>query len=222
MKILLIDNYDSFVYNLYHAIAGIDDTSVTVLRNDDDTLLTRVASKEFDAVIIGPGPGSPDDQNYFGQCLKILQIYGNKGLPIFGVCLGFQGIAYAFGATLRRASRPTHGKLSSLVIHRPSRIFTDIPDNSIVMRYHSLMIDMNQQLPEVLRITAEVDSSEQSVAINGREIMAIEHTTLPIYGVQFHPESYASDKGRQMVRNFIEVAKNSDYCRGGHKEVINE
>ncbi len=211
MKVLLIDNYDSFTYNLYHVIAAIDGSSVTVLRNDDRALLSRIATEEFDAVVIGPGPGSPDDRKYFGQCLEIIQEYGGKGLPILGVCLGFQGIAHAFGAKLKRARQPMHGKTSPLNIHDESAILNGIHTDSEVMRYHSIMIDTDYPMPREIRVTAEVVSKEETVRVNGREVMAIAHHKLPIYGVQFHPESYYTPSGKTVIGNFISIARATNY-----------
>jgi anthranilate synthase component 2 len=203
-RILLVDNYDSFVYNLKALCESFEGISMTVMRNDDPFIELLIQDR-FDGLIISPGPGSPDDVHYFGQCMRaIREVAPVKRLPIFGVCLGFQGIAHAFGCTLRRAPMPMHGKVSELKVIESGIILRDIPDGARVMRYHSLMIDMEKPFSGELKITAEVASGEKSLIKNGREIMAIEHVSLPIYGVQFHPESFATESGRKMVENFFE------------------
>ena len=202
IELLLIDNYDSFTYNLYHLLSEIEGVSLTVRRNDDD-YLPELDAGTYDAVIIGPGPGSPTDESYFGDCLKVIKHYGTNGLPILGVCLGFQGIAHAFGASLKRANLPMHGKLSELNILKDDTLFAGISGVPEVMRYHSLMIDPGQHIPKELVITAEVNKEASSVQSNGREIMALEHQIYPIYGVQFHPESFGTDTGLQIVKNFL-------------------
>lgn len=203
-KILLIDNYDSFVFNLKALCESLEGVSITVMRNDDP-FIELLGQNRFDGLIISPGPGSPDDEHYFGQCMRAIKEVGpSRRLPIFGVCLGFQGIAHAFGCTLRRAPLPMHGKVSALKIIEPGVILRDIADGSRVMRYHSLMIDMRKPFSDELKITAEVAQGERSIIKNGREIMAIEHVKLPIYGVQYHPESFATESGREMIENFVE------------------
>ena len=201
MKVLLIDNYDSFTYNLLHLLveAGAD---VDVVRNDQN-FLPELARGAYDRVVIGPGPGSPDDHHYFGNCLEVITKYGTKGVPILGVCLGYQGIAVAFGATLKRAVIPMHGKGSSISIVSNSRLMKGIENGEEVMRYHSLMIDADTFPHEHLVITSEVAHDEASVKINGREIMSIEHVRHPIYGVQFHPESFQTASGRKIIENFL-------------------
>jgi anthranilate synthase component 2 len=204
-KLLLIDNYDSFTYNLYHLFAQIEGVSITIKRNDEN-FLPSLNDGLYDGVIIGPGPGSPMDENYFGGCLKVILEYGTKGLPILGVCLGFQGIACAFGASLKRSNLPMHGKRSEMKIFKADTILAGLEDDLPVMRYHSLMIDPDKQFPPDLLVTAEVKETAPSVRTNGREIMAIEHRSHPIYGVQFHPESFATEAGSTMARNFLTLA----------------
>ncbi len=201
-KILLIDNYDSFTYNLSDLLIQAG-ANVTVRRNDED-FIEAVAAGEFDAVVIGPGPGNPSDGSYFGKNNQIITQFGGKGLPILGVCLGFQGIAVAFGAKLKKANSPMHGKTSFLEITSHDDLFSDVPNGVEVMRYHSLMIDTDSDLPQELSISAEVKNTADSVKSNGREIMAIRHKNLPIFGVQFHPESFATEAGKQMIKNFLE------------------
>lgn len=203
-KLLLIDNYDSFTFNLFHLFAQIKGVTLTVKRNDED-FLPELDRHLYDGVIIGPGPGSPMDEHYFGKCLTVIREFGSKGLPILGVCLGFQGIAFAFGASLKQANLPMHGKLSTLHISHPNTILANVADDIQVMRYHSLMVDTNQSFPSELMVTAEVHEAARSVQENGREIMAIEHQLYPIYGVQFHPESFATEAGNTMANNFIDA-----------------
>lgn len=201
INLLLIDNYDSFTYNLYDLFSSFEEVSLSVKRNDED--LSELDQGKYDAVIIGSGPGSPINQAYFGKCLHVIQEYGTKGLPIFGVCLGFQGIAYAFGASLKRCKMPKHGKLSPLTITKHDTLFKGVTESPKVMCYHSLMIDPDAPLPDDLIFTAMTEESEESTRINGREWMALEHVKYPIYGVQFHPESYATEAGRLIVENFF-------------------
>lgn len=206
MQILLIDNYDSFTHNLFHLMALVKGVEVIVRRNDED-LLTAVKEGAFDAIVIGPGPGSPDDDHYFGQCRQVILECSNRGIPLLGICLGFQGIAHVFGASLRRAVVPVHGKMSELEILKSDTLFSGVANGVEVMRYHSLMLDTRKWLGKDLVVTAEVAAHESSVAQNGREIMAIEHADLPIYGVQFHPESFATESGLVMIENFVSIAR---------------
>lgn len=206
MKILLIDNYDSFTYNLLHLFTQIDGVEVEIVRNDED-FLSRLAESEFDGVIISPGPGDPTDRHYFGNNMKVIEDYGLKGLPVLGVCLGFQGIAAYFGASLKKAHIPMHGKTSKLKILKNDSLLSGLTDGVEVMRYHSLMIDTDKPLPDELVFTAEVDRSQESVKSNGIEMMALRHQALPLYGVQFHPESFASEMGDTLANNFIDIIK---------------
>lgn len=204
MKLLLIDNYDSFTYNLLHLFSQINDAEVVVARNDM-VKLNDIKNKKYDGVIIGPGPGSPANGEYFGNNMKIIKVYGGQGLPILGVCLGFQGIALAYGGSLKQAKLPQHGKTSKITIHDDGDLLKNIPQQTEVMRYHSLMIDCKKPFPGDLLITAEVDEKTDTVIANGREIMAIKHKSLPIYGVQFHPESFATELGDRIAKNFVDI-----------------
>ncbi len=206
MKILIIDNCDSFTYNLLHLFAQIDGVEVEVVRNDED-FLSKLASGNFDGVIISPGPGDPTNEHYFGKNMEVIKDYGLKGLPILGVCLGFQGIAVYFGASLKKAKAPMHGKTSKLEIIENDQLLQGLDNGTEVMRYHSLMIDTDKDLPEEIIFTAETDKSEQSVKQNGREIMALRHRSLPLYGVQFHPESFASEMGDKLANNFVNIIR---------------
>lgn len=206
MKILLVDNYDSFTFNLLHLFSQIKDVDVIVMRNDED-FIQCIKKDNFDGVIISPGPGNPNDKSYFGDNMKLIEQHGLRGLPILGVCLGFQGIACFFGAQLKKAVKPMHGKTSKLNITKNDKLLNNLPNDIDVMRYHSLMIDTGQKLPQELVITAETNSEEDSVAQNGRELMAFHHKTLPIYGVQFHPESFATQLGSTIANNFVNIIK---------------
>jgi len=201
-KLLLVDNYDSFVFNLKHLFESLPNVHMTVVRNDVD-FLSDLRQQKYDGLIIGPGPGSPDDINYFGGCMQAIKEFGSKGFPIFGVCLGFQGIAIAYGCTLKRATLPMHGKISSLHLVEPSALLDDGYEGTEVMRYHSLMIDMKRPFSAELKITAEVADGEHSCVANGREVMGIEHITLPLFGVQFHPESFGTPKGKELAESFV-------------------
>lgn len=190
--ILLIDNYDSFSYNLYQFIGEIDD-NIKVIRNDELTV------KEIDAlkpscIILSPGPGKPSDA---GVIIDVVKELGDK-YPILGVCLGHQAICEAFGATVTYASRLMHGKQSEVTFDKNSNLFKGVPEKALVARYHSLAADP-ATIPAELKITAETDQ---------KEIMAVEHVKYPIYGVQFHPESIMTPDGKTMLKNFIKnIAK---------------
>lgn len=206
INLLLIDNYDSFTYNLEHLFGALEDVSLKVVRNDDD-FIVDLEKGGFDAVIISPGPGSPLDEEYFGKNMEVIRRFGTQGLPILGICLGFQGIAAAFGAQLKEAHVPQHGKTSKLKIIKPSRLLTKVADDIDVMRYHSLMLDMDKPFPKDLEIFAETAPDSLTVKQNGREIMGLNHAIYPIYGLQFHPESYATELGKTMAGNFIDIIK---------------
>lgn len=206
MKLLLIDNYDSFTYNLLHLFAQNKDVEVNVVRNDA-VPLNDLKNQKYAGVIIGAGPGDPSDLEYFGESMKVIKDFGGQGLPMLGICLGFQGIAIAYGAVLKQAKLPQHGKTSRLHIHDESDLFAGMPQSIEVMRYNSLMIDTDGNMPPELIITAEVDERAKTVETNGREIMAFRHNSLPIYGVQFHPESFATELGDKIASNFINIVK---------------
>lgn len=204
MKILLVDNYDSFTYNLQHLFMQIKDIDVIVVRNDENFL--EIAG-QVDGVIISPGPGDPNDHKYFGNNNKLIAEYGTKGLPILGVCLGFQGIACHFGAKLKRAKTPMHGKTSRISLLQKDELLSGIENGDEVMRYHSLMIDTDYDQPTDLIYTAEIERNSESTSQNGREIMALKHINLPLYGVQFHPESFATNSGSLIANNFVQIIR---------------
>ncbi len=207
-RILLIDNYDSFTFNLQHLIQIHSDVMLTVRRNDQD-FLSELEQGVYAGVVIGPGPGSPEDRHYFGHNQEVILRFGTHGLPILGVCLGFQGIYHSFGGRLRIAALPMHGKVSQLNIREPGVLFQDVPSGARVMRYHSIMADFTESAPDCLYPTAFTcsDSKEDSVTQNGVELMALEHRDYPIFGVQFHPESFATEYGGRMIRNFLHTCQ---------------
>lgn len=192
MKILIIDNYDSFTYNLYQLVGSLVENdlnnSVIVKRNDMITL-EEIKTLNFDKIIISPGPGSPDDPKYFGECRNV--ILQCKEIPILGVCLGMQGIADCFGGQIIKAKKPMHGKISH-INHNGKGIFSDIPQDISVMRYHSLIVN-KETLPNCFEVTAQ----------SGDEIMGLRHKARSLEGVQFHPESYATEYGEKMLSNFL-------------------
>lgn len=191
MKTLLLDNYDSFSYNLVQFIGEIDHLPV-VHRNDEITL-GEIEALAPDRIVISPGPGNPEDPAYFGVCRETIQKLGPK-IPILGVCLGHQGIVAAFGGRVVRAKQAMHGK-TSWVHHDGDRIFSQIPRAFEAMRYHSLIAEA-ESLPSCFRITAKTWDET---------IMGVRHQTHPIHGVQFHPESVGTGVGMQILRNFIEL-----------------
>ncbi|MEA2065161.1 MAG: aminodeoxychorismate/anthranilate synthase component II [Patescibacteria group bacterium] len=196
MKILIIDNYDSFTFNLYQYIGEVlksrgGQFELIVKRNNKITI-AEIKKTCFDKIIISPGPGSPDDLAYFGICAQVIKDVG-KIVPILGVCLGMQGIAYCFGGKIIRAKIPMHGK-TSLVRHNNKDLFDGLPQDLEVMRYHSLIVD-SKFIPNCLEITA--------FARDSGEIMGLRHKKYPIKGVQFHPESFATEGGKEMLKNFL-------------------
>lgn len=212
MKVLIIDNYDSFTYNLYQYVgeilSGLPDPlafSVTVKRNNEITL-QQVVEMAPDRIIISPGPGSPSDRSYFGVCGDVILELG-KRTPTLGVCLGMQGIAHYFGGRVVRAPLPMHGK-TSVICHDARGVYQELPQFLDVMRYHSLMVE-RETLPECLEISAVVYEGDPSRATfedalgAGGEIMAIRHKQYPIEGIQYHPESFASEGGKCVLKNFL-------------------
>ncbi len=194
MKVLLIDNYDSFTYNLYQYVAELlEGRSYTldVFRNDEISL-SQIVKKKYDRILISPGPGHPQDPEYFGVCSDVLA-YVSKEVPTLGVCLGMQGIATVYGGKVIRAKVPMHGK-TSIIEHNQKGIFRYLPNRLSVMRYHSLVVD-KKTLPKCLEITA--------ISLDTKEIMGLRHKEYPIVGIQFHPESFATDGGMQIIENFL-------------------
>ena len=186
---VLIDNYDSFTYNLYHFLGELG-AAVDVRRNDQVTV-AEVMALHPQGIILSPGPCDPDRA---GICLALIEAAAGK-LPILGVCLGHQAIGQAFGGKVIRGPVPMHGKLTA-VQHRGEGIFQDIPSPFMATRYHSLVVERGS-LPDCFAVTAETE--------NGL-IMGLAHRELPIHGVQFHPESIASEHGHRLLGNFLRLA----------------
>lgn len=184
--ILMIDNYDSFVYNLYQYI-GIFDSDIRVIRNDKLTLedIHRMAPER---IVLSPGPKAPKDA---GICLDVVKEFQDK-IPILGICLGHQTIGQALGATVSYAKELYHGK-QSLIYHKGNSIFTDIDSPIKAARYHSLSV-LKEGLPDCLEVLAETDDGE---------IMAMRHREYPVVGMQFHPESIYTQHGKRMIENFL-------------------
>jgi para-aminobenzoate synthetase len=186
MRTLLIDNYDSFTYNLYQLVADVTGVEPVVVRNDEQW--ATIALDDIDAIVISPGPGRPDRQQDFGVSAAAIR---DGGLPVLGVCLGHQGIAHLFGGRVERAAEPVHGRIAQ-IRHDGTGILAGLPSPFAAVRYHSLAA---LDLPPSLVVTAS-DAS-------GDVVMGIRHVDLPLEGVQFHPESILSEHGAAMVANFL-------------------
>ena len=190
MRVLLIDNYDSFTWNLVHLIGGLG-AEVDVWRNDALTVDEALAG-DHDAIVLSPGPCTPNEA---GICLNLIR-EGAGRKPIFGVCLGLQAMGQAFGGQVVRAPLPMHGKVSP-IRHRSRGLFRGINGPLQATRYHSLVVE-RASCPDVFEIEAESDDGL---------IMALSHRELPVHGVQFHPESIASEHGATILRNFLDLAE---------------
>ena len=189
--ILLIDNYDSFSYNLYQRVGSVESV-IKVIRNDEYTI-EEIEKIEPDALIISPGPGRPEDA---GVCIDAIKYFAGK-MPILGVCLGHQAICEAFGGRVTYAKELMHGKQSKVYQGGSGRLFKGMGPEFKAARYHSLSAAA-EALPEVLMVTAEAEDGE---------IMAVEHREYPVFGVQFHPESVMTPEGRKMIENFMEAVR---------------
>ena len=189
--LVLIDNYDSFTYNLVHYFEEIGQ-KVKVFRNDE-VQTKEVLDINPDYLVISPGPSTPKNS---GICIDLIKENSKKNnpKPLLGVCLGHQAIAEAFGANVIQSGKPIHGKVSK-ISHYKSKLFKNIKNPFNATRYHSLIVE-NKTLPKILEITAITDD---------KVIMAIQHKKLPIFGVQFHPESIATDFGHQLLKNFLSL-----------------
>ena len=185
--ILLIDNYDSFSYNLYQYLGELVQ-EIKVIRNDAMTV-PEIAAMQPERIILSPGPGRPEDA---GIIIEAVQELGAK-IPMLGVCLGHQAICAAFGAKIVHAKQLMHGKQSEAAVSRECPLFAGLPETVKVARYHSLAAE-ESTVPECLRITARTADGE---------VMAVQHRTYPIFGVQFHPESILTPDGKQMLKNFL-------------------
>ena len=194
--IVLIDNYDSFSYNLYQLIGSVE-PDVKVVRNDAYTV-EEIEAMKPEAIILSPGPGKPSDA---GICIEAIRYFAGK-VPVFGVCLGHQAICEAFGGTVSYAKELMHGKQKEIHQIGENQLFQGLPEIFPAARYHSLAA-LKEKLPEELKVTAESEDGE---------VMAVEHTKYPIYGVQFHPESVMTPNGKIMIENFMDVV------RGGREQ----
>ena len=194
MKILVIDNYDSFVYNIAQILGELG-AEPTVIRNDMTSLVDIRKMNPY-AIVISPGPGHPADRKYFGVCTDVITEIGPT-TPILGVCLGHQGIAHAFGGKVINAGKVRHGKTSPIK-YSSDRIFENVSNPFKATRYHSLVAD-RKTFPSSLEVTAE--------ALDDGEIMGLRHRKYLIEGVQFHPETVLTKDGRVILRNFISLVK---------------
>lgn len=185
--ILLIDNYDSFSYNLYQLIGEIE-PDIKVIRNDEMTV-QEIKDLKPNRIILSPGPGRPENAGVIIDVIKAL----GKDIPILGVCLGHQAICAAFGANITYAKELMHGKQSEVKFDTNCPLFKNCPETALVARYHSLTADP-ETIPDEMKITAETADGT---------VMAVQHKTYPIYGVQYHPESIMTPDGKQMLYNFI-------------------
>ncbi|PWU82025.1 MAG: aminodeoxychorismate/anthranilate synthase component II [Candidatus Nitrosopolaris wilkensis] len=193
MRVLVVDNYDSFVYNIAQRLGELK-TEPTVIRNEKVTV-NSVKIMDPDAIVISPGPGHPADRRYFGECTDIIAELGPQ-IPILGVCLGHQGIVHAFGGKVVNARKVRHGK-TSIIRYNSGRLFDQVSNPFKATRYHSLVAD--KKIPPCLEVTA--------TALDDGEIMAIRHRQYLIEGVQFHPESVLTEQGPKILLNFISMVK---------------
>ena len=191
-RILVIDNYDSFVFNLVQYLQQLG-AECTVVRNDE---VEASEASRYDGVLISPGPGTPDKA---GVSIAMINYCAEHSIPLFGVCLGHQAIGEAFGATVSRAPELLHGKTSQ-VIHNGSGVLANLPSPFTATRYHSLAVERDT-VPAVLEITGSTDSGV---------VMSMRHTSLPIEGVQFHPESVLTEHGHQMLANWLVTCGDTD------------
>jgi len=189
MKTVILDNYDSFTFNLYQYVGELDERPL-VFRNDEITF-DELASLDPERIIISPGPGRPDDPQYFGICGEVILELGVR-VPLLGICLGHQGIIHAFGGRVVRAREVMHGK-TSFIFHEGRGVFRDVPMPFEAMRYHSLVGEATT-LPECLELTAKTTDGV---------IMGVRHRMYPIEGIQFHPESVGTAAGKQLLKNFL-------------------
>ncbi|WP_169392826.1 MULTISPECIES: aminodeoxychorismate/anthranilate synthase component II [Psychrobacter] len=212
MNVLIIDNYDSFTFNLYQYVGEIlqylehGSTNKVVVKRNDEISLAEIQAMNVDRIIISPGPGAPDDPAYFGICSKVIDVLG-KTTPILGVCLGMQGIAHVFGGKVVRATVPMHGKVFA-IRHDGMGVYQGLPQGIEIMRYHSLMVE-GKTLPDCFDVTSVIQNeghaslSLAQCALAGDEIMGICHKNYPVQGVQFHPESFATEGAKNLLTNFL-------------------
>jgi anthranilate synthase component 2 len=187
--IILIDNYDSFTYNLYHFLGDIG--AETVVHRNDKISVGQVISARPEAIVISPGPATPNEA---GICLELIE-KASETIPVFGVCLGLQSMGQCFGGKVIRAPAQMHGKTSK-IHHTGKGVFKGLPQDFTATRYHSLIVE-RESLPDCFEITAEADGL----------IMGLQHKTRNVHGVQFHPESIASEHGHLILKNFLDLAR---------------
>jgi len=194
MAVVIIDNYDSFTYNLYQLVQGLTDQAVQVYRNDAIDI-ERLLALSPARVILSPGPGHPGNERDFGVCRSVILDQERLGCPVLGVCLGHQGIVHHLGGRVVGAPEIVHGKASEVEVTAPSLLLDGLPERFPAMRYHSLVAS-EEHFPSELKVTAR----------EGRQglVMAIEHRSRPLFGVQFHPESIGTPHGTTIMRNFLE------------------
>lgn len=199
MKTLILDNYDSFTYNLYQYVAELG--GKPIVKKNDEISLAEIEKLKPTHIIISPGPGTPEHRKDFKICGPVIEKFAGK-IPILGVCLGHQGIAHVFGGKIIKAPSPMHGKTSWVKVlggksagrgKFPS-LFRGLPKRINVMRYHSLIVD-RKSLPEDFLVTAETEEDKL--------IMAVQHKKFPLWGIQFHPESIGTPVGKTILRNFL-------------------
>jgi anthranilate synthase component II len=188
--LLLIDNYDSFTYNLVHFLGELG--AVSEVHRNDKITTAEVIKKKPKAIVLSPGPCTPNEA---GICLDLIAEAGKHGIPLLGVCLGHQSIGQVYGGNVIRAPLPMHGKLST-ISHTGKSVFKGLPEMFQVTRYHSLLVE-RKSLPSCLEITSETADGL---------IMGLAHKTIPAHGVQFHPESIASEQGHALLANFLDIA----------------
>ncbi|CBH22114.1 aminodeoxychorismate synthase, subunit II [Acetoanaerobium sticklandii] len=192
--ILLIDNYDSFSFNLYQIFGSIE-PNIRVIRNDELTV-DEIDLLSPEAIILSPGPGRPEDA---GVCMEVIKKLGHK-YPLLGICLGHQAICSAYGLEIVYAKQLMHGRQSEIILDKENTLFNDCKENILVARYHSLAAsDIN--LSNEISIIARAEDGE---------IMAVKHKKLDIYGLQFHPESVMTDEGAKIIKNFLEIARKKE------------
>ena len=197
-RVVILDNYDSFVFNLYQAVGEITGSPPMVFRNDAIEV-SELAALEPTHIIVSPGPGDPQRMKYFGACRDTITQLGPK-IPLLGVCLGHQGIAAAFGGEVIRGPIPTHGK-TSLIVHDRQGVFEGVSSPMEAMRYHSLVVS-EEHLPAEMVVTATTPDGV---------VMGVRHNAYPIHGVQFHPESVGTPAGCQVIANFLAMKTPVEY-----------
>ncbi|HYG00451.1 MAG TPA: aminodeoxychorismate/anthranilate synthase component II [Candidatus Saccharimonadales bacterium] len=195
MKILILDNFDSFVYNISQLVGFLNALPVVIRNNQID--IKGIRKINPDAIVISPGPGHPKYKKDFGICRDVITKLG-PSIPILGICLGHQGLVHAFGGKVIRAGEIRHGKTSNIEFNEDSKLFEGVKNPFVATRYHSLIADKST-FPKCLRIT--------STSLDDGEIMSARHEKYPIEGIQFHPESILTTEGKKILLNFIQMVK---------------